>query len=451
MLKRYRFVDGFESVIGSNNEYFIDNNGKIVDKEEKVVKSTEDSDGYSLIRCLAWDGYRLYRAIDLVAIQFKNLFIPTEDLNKVVAFVIDGDKKNLHASNVGYRFTGGKLESKTYPGFYYIPGLTSLLINEHGEMRNSKTGAKISQRIMKRNEKINSAGGYRRAVGMFEKGRHHSILRHRALCLVFKDYPDNVDSMTVNHINGIPGQDDILNLEWATYSRNIQHAHETGLINWSKPVLVRDAITGTVTEYYSISECGRFLNLDKSVVWNRLHSSRFGKVFYDGTQIKYKSDSRHWVIPSDPVDEIRKSQLSIPINARNLLTNESRTFSSIAKAGIFIHKKYLRDVLANGKQPLFASGWQFKKENEDWKEIDDLDQVLYKLQNEVMARNEDTGVIYIANSSEKMADVLNLKSWAVRTAALTRGNKIYGGFRFRLGVTTEPWPITNNTYKGEKP
>ena len=50
---------------------------------------------------------------ELMALNFKYLdeSIPEETQFEVIGFPLDGDWENRHASNVGYKFKGGKLEN----------------------------------------------------------------------------------------------------------------------------------------------------------------------------------------------------------------------------------------------------------------------------------------------------------------------------------------------------
>src|SRR5690606_38039399 len=93
----------------------------------------------------------------------------------------------------------------------------------------------------------------------FCHGLYVNISRHRALCLVFKNYPDDCDKMVVNHINGVPGDDRLDNLEWISRGENNIHAYKNFLKDQNKAVLVRNVLTGEVKEYYSIAETARVL------------------------------------------------------------------------------------------------------------------------------------------------------------------------------------------------
>jgi hypothetical protein len=131
----------------------------------------------------------------------------------------------------------------------------------------------------------------------------------------------------------------------------------------------------------------------------------------------------------------------IGVDIRNHLTYEKKSFDSIAKASLYLNKSGLNYYLNRNEQPLFCDGWQVKQSQDKWVEFDDIEKELYIRNINVMAKHEETNKIVIARSALHMSVELGLDSKAIRNAALTRGNKIYHGYRFRLGFSNEPWPI----------
>jgi HNH endonuclease len=521
MFKRYVYFEGLTSLFGSDNKVLISNRGQIRDLYGDEIKIEIDDGGHLLVNCQAWDGLKNYRVIDLVALQFKGLTIPVNLYSEVNAFVIDGDKKNTHASNIGYRFRHSLLPHPNDARFFYVPGMPGIAISRDGQIVNSKNLSTYATYVIPGNEKINSRGGYVAVRGGFTQGVTKIYLRHRALCLAFKEFPDHVDQMVVNHINGIPGDDRLENLEWVTKGDNNLHAYVNDLKNQHDRVLVRNILTNEVTEYYSVSECARKLGYaTDETIRQRLKASVFGQVFQDGTQIKYKADPRDWVYIADPEKAVRENQQRLPcivrccktltvtefgsvtdaakhtgvlrstieyrlkksdksllsgwqfkyvndseefpnfteqdyflsledkqkmVRARNLLTGEEMEFDSIRSAGRYFDI-YLSNLLLSNPQPLLPNGWQFRLDGETWIDNGDYDEVEYKSQYTVTAREESTGKIVIADRSSKMCEILG---WIgsedrklVRRAALTRGNLIAKGYRFRLGVSVQPWPET---------
>lgn len=514
MFKRYKYVEGLTSLLGSNKRYYINIFGKVHDFWGAEVPTKIDHEGYAIVNVEGWDGKRDYRILNLMAIQFKQLDIPKESYNDVIGFPMDGDKNNHHANNVAYRFKN-RIQALGHPGYFHIPGHTRCAISEEGNLVNVRMNKKVNWSVMPPNPIKKIKGGYR-VYSYSVDDRTRMFSRHRAMMLTFKDYPDNCDFLVVNHINGVPGDDRLENLEWMTRGENNTHAYVNDLKNQHDRVLSRDVITGEIVEYYSICECARKLGYPTDeTIRQRLIAGTFSKVWQDGKQFKYKNDPRNWVIPEDPIKAVeeakeyievisrncltgeqishwcaseagRKTGISdatiiyrlskddrsplygyqfkymndvrdfpsftkeeyeaslIPkafkVNARNLLTKEERDFDSVNTAAKTLRNLNISYVLRRGEQPLLPDGWQLKFENQEWEEIEEFEETLYKLRKEVMARCEKTGKVIVAESSKAMGEELKLDPKALRLAALTRGNKIYHGYRFRLGVTTESWP-----------
>ena len=88
---------------------------------------------------------------------------------------------------------------------------------------------------MERNGTVNSQRVLRPTVGtngylkvsLRCNGNRHTRNIHRLLAQTFIDNPKNLPC--VNHIDGNKLNNSLSNLEWASYSRNIQHAYDTGL------------------------------------------------------------------------------------------------------------------------------------------------------------------------------------------------------------------------------
>lgn len=414
MFKRYVYLEGLTNLLGSNGKYLINNAGQVKDIQGNDLPVHLDVDGQKVVNCIGFDGERNYRVIDLVAIQFKSIYIPEADFNKVIAFCIDGNKENTHASNVGYRFKGGKLECKKYPGYYYIPGYTYIVINEDGVGINHLKDKIIPWYTSKPNPAKKTVGGYKFAGIKFFTGVRVITSRHRALCLVFKDYPDNVDKLVINHLDGIPGNDNLDNLEWATYTRNINHAFENNMRSDNIPVLVRNVLTGEVKEYYSIGECSKALGYKgRTTINSRLYNSKFSEVFQEGTQVKLKSDVRDWIIPSDPEQSVKDARERISVICQCCSTGKVTTHGSItdlfksipgAKLGTVNSRLRLRD-----KSPYF--GYQFKLDD-DTEPFPPFSSQEYKKsfipgRFTIDARNIVTGEVNTFISTRKAAEFIN--------------------------------------------
>lgn len=99
-----------------------------------------------------------------------------------------------------------------------IDGYTNHTITRDGVVINTKTGT-VKKPWLGKN-------GYWH-VDLHEHGKARKVALHRLLAIQYIPNPDN--KRTVNHKDGIKTNNSIENLEWATDSENIAHAHCSGL------------------------------------------------------------------------------------------------------------------------------------------------------------------------------------------------------------------------------
>ena len=128
-------------------------------------------------------------------------------------------------------------------------------------------GEHLLKTIIKRN-------GYK-YVCLCKNGNRKQISVHFLIALTYLQNPQN--KKCVNHKNGIKTDNDVNNLEWATYLENNNHALKTGLrIN---PSGEKNGYSVSVSVYknkefigqfHTIKECAKKLNLSYSQVYSIL-------------------------------------------------------------------------------------------------------------------------------------------------------------------------------------
>jgi len=185
---------------------------------------------------------------------------------------------------------------------------------------------------------------------------------HRLLCFTYKPYDPTVDSLDVNHIDGVTWNNGLPNLEWASRTRNNLHASENGLNSQSMAVLVRDIATGEVTRYFSIEECGRCLGFGGETVRLRiLNDKQQGKVYSGFYQFKLEDDTRPWVQFDDPVEYTRVAT-SRKIKLTVIKTDAQKEFNSIAELARYFgeNPKSLRYQLSKTGGKLVYKGHLLK-------------------------------------------------------------------------------------------
>lgn len=503
----------FVEVIDSKGMFYISRFGLVFDKDINKLTTSKDSQGYPTARVHSWDGLKDYRICDLIALHFKRILIPKESFGFVEGFNIDSNLENNEASNVGYRFKE-PIESKKHKGHFYVPGFNQLVINREGVALFENTGATLKYYVLNGDKKKNTKGGYMVGSAACINGIAAPASRHRMLCMTFMPYGNDIDRLVTNHIDGVPGNDDINNLEIVTRRANNIHAYQNNLKSQQMAVLCRNVKTMEVTEYYSVAECGRALGMkcDEGSITYRLRTA-FCTIFDGKYQFKYKSDTRDWlavedspiavaasirvcvrncktleVIVYDTVTEAAKAtdnkegtvfyrvkhsvkkplrgyqfqkdskeelvwpdftqqeledsykENSLSISARNLLTGKTAEYASAREASRIHNSREVMSSLREHGNYLLPTGWQFKYLEDEWVEYDDPAKAVYLANKTISAKCEETGKVFVSLSSRKMAEVLGMDPKQLRKAAITKGTKVYRGYRLRLGISNDPWP-----------
>lgn len=183
---------------------------------------------------------------------------------------------------------------------------------------------------------------------------------HRLLALTFLEEPDcPVETLDVNHIDGIKANNAIENLEWATRSKNCFHAYSTGLRNDNTPILVKDLRDGSVVRYYSLWECARAFKVDGSLIHNELRPYNYGKVFKK-YYVLVREGCQWPSTDQTAIGEFRNGTAK-PVLARSHSTVPHLIFESIGQAAeYFGHKKktLAMHMLRHGDK--LYHGWSFQ-------------------------------------------------------------------------------------------
>lgn len=438
MFSRYEFKKANFRLKGNDKNVSINFDGEIFDKTLKPIIPVLDEEGFPTVTLKGYLGDKVYRVIDLMVVQFKRLHLPDDLLHEIVGFNIDEDKLNLKVKNIGYRFKNAPLELSDHPGFYYIPSATCTAVNREGVLIRVSSGKKTA--LWKTAPGVKkSKGGYINFVTIGFNGIRKSFGRHRALVLTFFDYPNNVDDLVVNHIDGIPGNDTLDNLELCTRAKNNQHAKENGLRMQQKAITARNVFTGEITTFLSMADCERALNIHWDTLFRRLSKpERFGEVLPCGYQVKYSDNNLEFPEVSDPKAAIEDSKQAIGIEVLNYQTNEITTYFSISSAAKALGLKGSSiSWKLNNKSLTPLKGYAFRLQPEDDFPICTPDQIAKSLESQnllICAHN-------LIDDSEMIFDSINqaVKWYGTDfNETLRNGNQpIYeDGWRFRFDNDT---------------
>lgn len=251
------------------------------------------------------------------------------------------------------------VEHEKFCGFFYVPMFENLVVSKDLEIFDLTRKKSLTWSIWTDNEGIRK-GGYKIVSTKDNLGIKRSIGRHRLIAGAFICYDLREPKMVVNHINGIPGDDRISNLEWVTYSENIEHAIETGLLNIKVvPVIYRNRLTGEELRFPSIYECSLKTGLRYSFIHHRLKKPQLE--YDDGIDLLI-DDGRPWPLNRKKV-EFRKFR---SVCARNIVTGAITIFDNPRRAeeetGV---KKRIISFHCDNELNLPINGFNFRYLKED--------------------------------------------------------------------------------------
>ena len=264
----------------------------------------------------------------LVIVTFLPMYLPEHLWVQIEPLYINEDKTDNSVENLSYRFFSGLLECETSPGFYYIPHYTKYAMSRNCMMVTAENGKVKSWHIVKPDLMRNSKGGYLATRVINTPGVSGVLLRHRAMCLTFKPIEDaQTINLIVNHLDGIPGNDDLDNLEWTTYAVNNQHAHDNGLTGTRRTkVLVKDLRNDEIVIYRDTKAAAKALGFETTAPIRYRLRHKLNTLFDDYLQMKLGDGSEWHVI--DMSAEPEKFLIGSRMAARNVFTGDIVEFGT---------------------------------------------------------------------------------------------------------------------------
>lgn len=237
-----------------------------------------------------------------------------------------------------------------------IPGFPMYSISLDGVLFDHRRNKILKYHISKPSKK-GSIGGYRMVKIRNAIGRLTNIGRHRLLALTY--IPDKRDTreLVINHKNGKPGDDWIDNLEWVTRGENNQHAYATGLKKDSKPILVKNMLTGETTRYATIGLCARSMGYASGTfIYWRLNRTSSLKRYPDEIQFKYDDGTAwpevDWFKLSVERSGPAQSYMALNVHTRDLHVfnglREGERITGVDKGTIAAHVNHGRLLPING-------------------------------------------------------------------------------------------------------
>lgn len=362
----------------SNGRYTVSCEG-VVMENDKVVPEVEHLD-----RRGVWiDWYRgkaFYEKHFLFIVAFYAKYLPVSEYENIeIVFSADGEKVSFDY-DVFYRFKNGPLETKQLKGFYHIPYLTRYAVNREGQIFDLLNLRLVAQQVARpqKEDKKNRTLGYNVCRIDSDLRGISGTSRHRVLGLTFLKYPSNPLKLVMNHLNGVPGDDRIENLEWTTRAANNQHAIDSGLTPNSVVNLdVKNVFTKEELSFMSVAAAARHLGLSEAIIRLRL-GRQSGFIYEDGWLFKRKNDE--WV-KVDPRIKARNDAGSFHVLARDVFANTIYLFESIelASEGTGVYIGGIRKRCRTEEcRPFNGFVFRYRTQQVVWPEYSSLDLAVYK-------------------------------------------------------------------------
>lgn len=156
-----------------------------------------------------------------------------------------------------------------YEGYYQISNLGN--IRSLDRIITGKNGKKQTKQGVIMKDRMNTRLG-RREIYLCKDGHRRAFKVYRLVALEFIYNDDPINKTTVNHIDGNIDNNISDNLEWASYSENLQHAYDklNRVVNRSsgkkRKCYVYYKLFGTSNVYSSIMEAARNINVSETQI-----------------------------------------------------------------------------------------------------------------------------------------------------------------------------------------
>lgn len=337
------------------------------------------------IRCIKLPGGILGRlenevsvsVANMVALAYKTPWFPLRHIGERANVIpIDGNPDNVHPENLLWKYHPEGIPADGAPELFYIPGFSMYLIKRDGTVVNSVSGkikqSHISQRGYIQISITGEAGNSSRITGI-----------HRLLALTFIPYGVNVKEMHVNHKNINRSDNRVENLEWATISENTQHGKDAHKAYWEEKRKAKQE-----------------------------HSKEEGQI------------DKHYL------KKLTSASKSIPVESKNIWTDEVRQFRSINEAGkeLILDPESIRVSLAIGSRRVVSRRYIFRRVDEQWPNLTKEDvRIGYDGKaRKVIAKNITTGELTTFVSAAEAIRQLGVSKKVV-TKNLKLGHQVKAG------------------------
>lgn len=302
------------------SRYGISNDGRVIDKNKQIlIAPTCNKNGYKVVKLKNdRENWCSLQVAHLILTAFK----PHENHEYAFATIVyrDNNKANVHLDNLIWSFKTYKPGiipgiNCTFDTFVPIYGHPNYCINAYGFITDRRG------KIIKGSRDVN---GYLLVslCNLDESITRTSI--HRLVALTFIEHPIDTTELIINHKDGNIENNYFKNLEWCSYTYNIDHAYDNSMRNQNIPVMALNIETKTIESFPSLHICCHKLKIPHRAIWWRLRNARDIKP-YHGYYIKYIDD------PRPLLETTNNSKPVIAILIKNIATGVVSRYNSYNK------------------------------------------------------------------------------------------------------------------------
>ena len=354
-----RFIESEDVLIVpmTNNRYTVNIREMSVSDNGFVIAGEKDEDGELSFELKWYKGKKRYKLSEIVAHTFKPVKLPIVYWDRLKVLHKDGDVTNQHPLNLVWKYPT-KLGYEDYNGFSFIPMFSRYMIDSKGVVFDLSRKRFVKGRFIK---------GYFTYVLFNDLEERASLSRHRAIGLVFLDYPCDVDEKHINHINGIKGEDGVENLEWVSCAENRMHAIDIGLISIRKPIVMENEVSGETRVIKSMKDACRLYGISKKVLSGYLNSE-IG--CYKKWPFKFS-----YYIEDEEADDITPKTKILVRNLRDGKITEYDSLISCARC-LRISKHSVSARIEDRWDKIHSDGLQIRRKTDQrpWYTPDDVEQ-----------------------------------------------------------------------------
>jgi hypothetical protein len=420
----------------TDDRYQVNLNDLSVSDNGFVLQTQTNEHGQVCVELDWYAGLGFYPLVKVIAHSFKPTAVPARYWHLLAVEFLDSDPKNLHPSNLVWRYPKG-LGCEDNNGFGFIPLYSRYMINRAGAVFDMHR-----KRFMKSTYSV----GYFRFTLISDLGEKVATSRHRVLGFVFLDYPTNVDVMTINHINGVKGDDRLENLEWVTSAQNARHAIETGLRESPKPVIVENVENGVMTILPSLRHCSLLHSLQRPVMVRFMTEAPW---VYDKWPYRFSFQNEE--------DRVKTNVTTTPVLVRDMRTGVVTEYPSIRQGALQLNMSYIafNARLSIEYDRVCPDGLQIRRKRDvvTWFEPEDVELAIAKSGYLTSCEIRDclTGEVTTYNSQTETKDALGVCEASMHMWLNFNGKRVFKAQSTKRFIQVRRCSVLGDWYKPEDP